>query len=33
MTTVFEEKNIPKAVLRMGLPAMLHCTKKWWAAW
>lgn len=23
MTTVFEEKNIPKAVLRMGLPAML----------
>ena len=29
MATVFEEKNISKAVLRMGLPAMLHCTKKW----
>lgn len=23
MATVFEEKNISKAVLRMGLPAML----------
>lgn len=23
MTTVFEEQNIPKAILRMGLPAML----------
>ena len=23
MTTVFEEKNISKAIMRMGLPAML----------
>ncbi len=24
MTTVFEEKNISKAILRMGLPTMLE---------